>query len=1201
MAIVVESLEGEEMRVLSTGLRDAVCLAAAFMVLFGICTLPAAAQYRASVQGTITDEQGAVVPNAKITFTDKETNRVQTAESNENGVYNIGGLPPSRYTLTVEKEGFKKKTLEDVGILSEQANAVNVILQVGQVSETVTVNGDAAPLLDTETAMLGGTVDSLEVQSLPAYGRDVFQLLQVAPGAFADGAQAAGGGTNNLPSRNGPGGSSTNSGIFGVQNTPAISIGGGRQEVTNIQIDGVGSTDATWGGTTIITPNLDSVKEVKVVTNDYDAEDGRYSAGQIKVITQNGTNNFHGSAHWRADRAGFNAYQSYNGPQNSVVKNGTSLNDFGGSFGGPIIHNKLFFFASYETIRSNGSVNSTGWFETSQFRTAAGNNPTSAAATILGYTGAAPITGKVLEGASTGNDCASIGLIQGTNCNFISGQGLDIGSPLTTPLGTSDPTFVSNTSPGVGNGLDGIADIQYLAQTYNQPLTEQQYQGRLDFNATSKDLIAFSFFYVPNSQTLVNGTARTMNIYHNNSQNYTGTLIWDHTFTSTLQNEFRANAGGWKENSLETNPNSPWGLPILNYQNLSGTGIGTTSVNGFGIGTPLLFDQITYSAKDVLTKVYHSHTIKMGGDWTRLLFEDAAPWNARPTYNFNNMWDLLNDAPVQEYATFNPQTGVPSDSRLDSRETLLGFFVQDSWKVKPTLTVTAGLRYEYFGPISAKNGNLPVVLLGQGDNVMQDLRIRTGGNLYNAQKDNFGPQLGFAWTPSRMLDKLVIRGGYGIGYSALQEANALDGRNNPPYLSSLLYFQGNQIVYGANTFPSNVGSINGYAANPAAVINFSPTTNLPIPGQNYAPSNLVAYQQNWPTTRTDRYSLDLQYDLGHNWVASVGYQGTNSRHLTRLYNDSLYQYAQLYSEGKGALAFNPVVQSLTIYDDEGHGNFNALLASIRHRFGNSFQVEAQYRYAKGLDTGSNNYAPAQVNGACSCGGGSYEYTLNQDYGPSDFDVRHAFKLFGIWTPTIFHGDHSFWVKALDGWTISGIMNAHTGFPWNPVDPNLGFNGIYQGTGYAYGGGAPLRPGFIRGAYNPGNYRTQQFPDGALSIFPETNPDTGQACYVDGPPLSSITDGSAAPGPIPCAPAIGRNMYRGPGYFDVDASIGKAFHLPPMKFLGEGAQFMFTANFYNLFNNTNLTNIDTNVTDSHFGMALNALGSRTIDFQLRFNF
>jgi hypothetical protein len=1179
----------------------------AFVVLSAV---QARAQYRGSLQGTVTDAQGAVIPGATVTLTDKETNRTLTAETNDAGVYNIGALPPSRYTLSVEKAGFKKKLLEDVGIVAEQPNAVNLVLDVGQVAEVVTVRGDAAPLLDSETATISGTVTAQEVQSMPAYGRDPFQLVQLAPGAFADGSQGANGGSNFLPGRNfAVGSGSASQGIFATQNTPALSVGGSRTELTDIQIDGVGATDAAWGGTTIVTPNLDSIKEVKVVTNGYDAEDGRYSAGQIKVVTQNGTNQYHGSAHWRADRPGFNAYQKYNG-LNPVTKDRAFLNDFGGALGGPILHNKLFGFFSYETIHSNGSTNNAGWYETPQYRAAAAANSGSVAALMFGYKGVAPVPGTVDENAIGGpneKNCSFVGLVEGSNCYFIPGQGLDIGSPLTSSLGALDTTFVDENNPGVGGGLDKSADIQFISQSYRQPLLEQQFQGRVDYNLNTKNLVAVSFFYVPVSQTIDNGTPRSMNFYQQKSRNQTGTVIWDSMPSPTLQNEFRANVGGWRENSLKDNPGSPWGLPTLSLANVNDYGSIGNLFGGaptYGISNPLEFDQWTYAGKDVLTKVVRSHTLKMGGEVTRLLFLDAAPWNARPSYNFNNMWDLLNDAPIRESATFNPQTGSPSDFRFDSRETMYGFFVQDNYKFKPNLTLTAGLRWDYFGPVSEKNGHLPVVELGQGTNAITGLQIRTGGNLYQPRKTNFGPQLGFAWSPTKFNDKLVLRGGFGIGFSALQEANSLDGRNNPPFLSSYLSLYGPSILYGTNALPGSPTSFYGYADNPAATMTFDPKTNLPLPGQNYQPVNLVAYEQNWPTTRTYRYSLETEYDLGREWVATLGYQGTASRHLTRLYNYGLYEYARLLAAGQAANAFNPVVQSVTMYDNEGYGNFNAMLADLRHRFGHTFMLESQYRWSKGLDTGSNNYSPAQHNGSCSCDGGSYMFTMNKDYGPSDYDVTHNFKLFGIWSPTIFQGGRSWLEKTAGGWSLSGILNLHSGYPWTPSDPSFGGtsgNAIYANSGSAYGGGGVLRPGYYLGGLNAGNFKTQNYPDGALSIFPESNPTTGQPCYVAGPALSDIIAGTAAPGPIPCAPAIGRNSFRGPGYFDIDATIGKSFGLPTTKVFGENAKFVFTANFYNLFNKVNLANVVANVTDPHFGMANDGLGSRTIDFQMRFSF
>ena len=1164
------------------------------------------AQYRASLEGTVTDAQDKAIAGATLTLTDKETNRVLTATSNETGGYRIGGLAPSQYSLSVEKSGFKIKLLESVEVLAEKENALTIMLEVGQTTETVTVNSEVVPVLDTENATLGSTISSGEVQNLPAPGRDVYQILQLAPGAFGDGAQAAGGGVGNLPGDNGPGGSGPATGIFAIENAPQVSVGGGRREVNNYQIDGIGVTSAAWGGTAIITPNMDSVKEINVVTNNYDAEDGRYSGGQVKVITQNGTNQYHGSFFWRAARPGLNAYQRYNGPGNAVVRNNTKLNDFGGSVGAPILHNKLFGFFAYETIRTNGAANAQGWYETSQFRAAAPLN--SAYSLFSSYKGSAPLTGQVLEQPSDQHTCSDVGLQEGVTCNTIAGQGLDIGSPLNAPLGTQDPTWGNSSSvPGVGSGLDLVPDIQFLSQNYTQPTLEQQFYGRVDYSLSSRDLIAFAGYYVPNKTDGYNGTARGMNYFVSEYQNRSLTALWDHTFNATTQNEFRANNGGWKENNLQSNPQAPFGLPNIGLGNLGGFNpVGSISINGFGVGTPVVFDQSTYSGKDVLTKVQKRHTIKMGGEITRLLFVDDSPWNARPTYNFHNLWDMANDAPVSESATFNAVTGVPTDFRRDTRETLYGFFVQDQYKIKPNLTLTAGLRWDYFGPMSEKYGHLGVVVLGQGDSQIANVHVRKGGNLFNGDKADFGPQLGFAWSPGFAGQKLVLRGGFGLGYTALQEANTLDGRNNPPYLSGLLNLTGSQILYGPQSFPSTPTSFYGYAANPATTSTLDPTTNLPVPGQNFALAPLQAYQPNLPTTATYRYSLDAQYDLGREWVATAGYQGTQSRHLTRLFNYTLYEYSRLLGSGNGMAAFNPSVENVNMYDDEGSGSFGAALFGLRHRFGHSFQFEADYRIARSLDTGSSNYSPAQ-GGPCQCEGqadGPYQYfPMRLDRGPSDFDVRHAEKVFGVWTPQLFRGGNRLLQKVLGAWTLSGILNAHTGFPWTATDNNLGGDAVYQTSGSSYGGGAPLRPFKYLGGLNVGNFKTQNYPNGALTIFPENvmNSATGLPCYVPGPAMADIVSGAAAPGPIPCAPAIGRNTFRGPHYFDTDMVIGKSFGLPSMKVLGEHGNVDIHANIYNLFNNTNLTNIDNNIPDPHFGEAQGALGSRTIDLQARFSF
>jgi Carboxypeptidase regulatory-like domain/TonB dependent receptor len=1194
--------------------------------MFMICVLlgsaAARAQYRASIQGVVTDSAGAAVSGATVTLHNEETGQDITATTNSEGVYNFNSLPPSRFTVTVEATGFKKKVVQGVGLISEQANSLNVALDVGQVSESVTVNGDAAPLIDTETANLSGTVTAQEFQKLPSFGRDPFQLLQLAPGAFGDGAQGAGGGTQNLPSTT-IGGTGGTDGVFKIENGGQISANGARTGENNYQIDGVGTTSVTWGGTSVITPNEDSIKEVKIVTDNYDAENGRYRGAQVQVISQNGTNQYHGSAYFKIHRPGLDAFTKYNGYNGSNVRDSSRFNDWGGSAGGPIVKNHLFVFFSYETLSDNARQGTGGnFYETPQYRALSGAPN---ASQFLNFAGVAPNGGTFAE-----KTCADAGLIDAAhvsasqpvaNCAQISGQGLDIGSPLTAGVGSVDHAYSTcyqmvagactqvdygTGGDGLGgtNNLDGVPDIAFFSTVQPVKSSHRQYNGRVDFNATSKDLVAFSMYYVPNSSSGINGNGdRLMNLFNSEYTNRAATVLWDHTFSPTLVNEARINAAGWINKDLASNPNGPFGLPQVSY-NAIGSLSGDTAVRGFGIGSFNGFDQWTYAVKDVLTKIHGAHTMKMGGEFTRLLSVDAPFWADRPSYTFNNIWDFLNDAPVSENAQSDPQTGVPSALRKDLKSNVIGLFFQDNYKVKSNLTITAGLRWEYFGPISAKNGKLATVDLGSGDNVFTDIRVRTGGSLYNASKHNFGPQLGFAWSPKGIIghdfsNRLVFRGGIGVAFNGLVQSNSLDGRFNPPFVDNSPSFpcpngpadaSTCQLLY-ANSFPADPTNPNGYAANPNALVTFD-SNNLPVAGS--APISLTAYPRNEPTTYTYHYTLGADYELPHRWVASVGYQGSNTRHLTEHYN--------LYDVGAAqGLAFNPAVNGVTYYANDGNSNFNALLLELKHEFASSFLLDTQYRYSHSIDSGSNAYA-----------GGFYQYNLATGYATSDYDTRHAFKLYGIWSPRIFRGDHSWAEKIVGGWSISGILNAHTGFPWTPVynlgDLDGGFDPVFNFGKNSAGssnnaGNSQILPAAYLGGFKPDYRSSATTASGGTALF--TPPDVSGgvlfACLFPNPDPTACPTGQQPLGPIPTVPGIHRNIFTGPGYFDVDATLSKSFGLPTFKVIGENAKIEFRANFYNLFNKLNLFNPQNNIFDQHFGEAQNALGSRTIELQARFSF
>ncbi len=1152
-----------------------------------LMTVAAHAQFRASIQGAVTDPTGAVVPGATVTLTDTANGHVLTATSTGNGVYTFNALPPDRFTITVTATGFKKKTLDNVQIRPEQANAVNVQLELGQSAQTVTVNGSQAALLDTESATLSGTVDSNQIQHLPSFNRDVFQLAQLAPGAFGDASQAASGGTNNLPGNQGPGGSGNgDGGIFATENGVQLQTRGGQYETNGISVDGISTVSAVWGGTSVITPSEDSVQNVTIVTNSYDAENGRFSGAQIQVISKAGTNHLHGSAFFKAARPGLNAYQRFNGyvpglPANSpasakgVNRNENRTNNYGGSIGGPIWKNRVFAFFNYETSPTAGTQSSQGWYETSAFAAAA--PPGSIAAKYLAYPGEGVASNGMI--AAT---CSTVGLTA-AQCATTPG-GLDVGSPLKTPLGTQDLTYGNSPStPGVGSGLDGVPDIALFNTADPTTISQAQYNGRLDAYVTQKDHVTFAIYWVPQTKTNYQGPVRAANFWHHTQVNDAFSGIWNHIFSPTLLNQARANAAGYRWNEVASNPQAPFGLPQDNIGN-----IGSATFQYFGPPGPADLNQWTYDYNDILTKTLGSQNIKVGGEFTRLYYLNNPVYTARPTFTFGNLWDFANDAPYQETGTFNSTTGVPFSNRQDDRVNLWGFFIQDDYKILPNLTINAGLRWSYFGPMYSKQNNLDVLRFGSGADALTGLNVRVGGNLYTPQKTNFGPQIGFAWQPRSAQGKAVVRGGFGINYNQNEIAILANGFSNPPNAVSGNFHcsypftadpscGGTGILY--DTAP-DVHSIFGYPSNPAAITTFGPN-NLPTGGQAI---NLVGFQANPKTIATYHYSLEAEYQLPFESVATLGYLGSQTRHLL------VHSNFNAIAIGNG-VPINPIARVIDFWANTGTSNYNAMTATLRHNFAHNFNAEVQYTWSKSMDENSGPYEQDP-----------YPYDPHAAYGRSDYNVQNAFKLFGLWQPVFFHGEHSWPEKIVGGWSLGGIINVHSGFPFNPVYNTTGV--YYQGSNYgalrpaAYLGGAGSKTGnsVFDGPVNP-NYGGD-----ATKYFKAPT-------YVQGPafPLT-------APAP---APGIHRNSLNGPGYQDVDASLTKAFGLPSNRVLGSNAALEVRADAYNLFNKTNINTGDMDDTigsaapdgtitqvNSHFGLPNfgNAgLGGRTVQLQARFSF
>lgn len=404
--------------------------------LFVLCVvITAQAQFRAGVQGTVSDSQGALIPDAKVILKDRETGKSQEVMTNQEGFYRITGLAPGKYELTVEKTGYRKSVVESLTVGAENIQGVDVMLETGQISETVTITDEAVAQLATENANIAKGITTTEVKRLPQPGRDPYELIRLTPGIFGDGARSGNGNSSSLPNSPGPGGS--NNSIFQAENQPQIIANGQRISANNFQIDGVSVNSLSHGGAAVVTPNQESVREIQISSASYSAEDGRNSGAQIKVVSQSGSNDFHGSAIFKYTTPKWNAFNKY---PNDFGRGRTErverlFRQFGGSLGGPlflphfgeggpVVHggrNRSFFFISFEGLRENSSTPVTTYVETAQFRQSViTGRPGGVSSAILASSGIQPRIAGVLTPS-----CADVN--SNIPCQVVGG-GLDIGS-----------------------------------------------------------------------------------------------------------------------------------------------------------------------------------------------------------------------------------------------------------------------------------------------------------------------------------------------------------------------------------------------------------------------------------------------------------------------------------------------------------------------------------------------------------------------------------------------------------------------------------------------------------------------------------------------------------------------------------------------------------------------------------------------------
>ena len=507
------------------------------------------------------------------------------------------------------------------------------------------------------------------------------------------------------------------------------------------------------------------------MSSSFSAEDGRNSGAQIKVVSQNGTNDFHGSAFYKYNDPELNAFNTFPGNRQRIENR---FRQYGGSFGGPLpffnfgeggpVFNsgkdRSFFFFSYEGVKNNTSNTYQAFVETEQYRRQViAARPNGLTARVLSSPGVAPRIVSVVPRTCRDFFPTFVSNEDVNNrCRNVSG-GLDLGS-LSGALG--------EVVGDQGGGFDGVPDVQFANLANIQRTGGNQFNFRTDFNATDRDQLAFIAYVTQRDDTLLSDTgarSRPDADLQNKPLTYSLTGTYIRSISSKMVNEFRLNLVQFKQNQIEDSSGTNFGIPRIEVE---GLGFNENRIR-FGAPrgdtTPAIFDQKTIEIRDTLTQVTGNHAIKYGVEFRREVSDNDLSGNTRPLFTFPNLFNFANDAAVFEEIDVNPLTGGQADARRNFRNNIYGFFVQDDWKARPNLTLNLGVRYEYYAPVKEGNGRLSALVLGEGDRALLDARLQIVDSLTDPDRNNFAPRVGFAYSPkfaSFLEERAVIRGGFGI-------------------------------------------------------------------------------------------------------------------------------------------------------------------------------------------------------------------------------------------------------------------------------------------------------------------------------------------------------------------------------------------------------------------------------------------------------
>jgi Carboxypeptidase regulatory-like domain len=1130
----------------------------------------------AAIVGTVTDPSGAPIKGATVVARDTERGVVWTAQTNDSGSFNILRLPVGTYTAEATAAGFEKTAYPPFTLVLNQTGRLNFQMKVGKVSETVEVTG-AAPVLQTQDAQVGIVMDSNSVTNLALESRNYIQLTLLSPGVVTTDPS-----TFNY-------GSQTTQGSLNGGGRPYIN--GNREEDNNFLLDGVDNNQAS-DNLTGYTPSPDAIGEFNLITQNASSEFGNYAGGIINAAIKSGTNKYHGDVFEFLRNDFFNANKWENSPYVSGIPGGLPTpklrwNIFGGTIGGPIVKNKLFFFGDYQGVRRDLPASS------SQITVLTANEiggNFSALPTQL-YNPCAAGTG-----GTSGVACNILtpGARPAFTGNIISPSNLD---PAFTKLVTSSlyPTAVATLSNGFGAAVN----------TTNNQFNTDQGDIKVDYIISNRDHISARYSksdeFDPgtNSQPLLGNSLSEA--WLNN-----GSVNWTHSFSNNLLNEVRFGKNGIKliaptvtfdpavgnlANSigiLDGNPAGIPGLPEFGFDGGTGSSVGQQGAltNLGSIVNPQHFSSTVTQFDESLIYTRGRHVIKAGFQLQRYNLNVFYPGNAGELgaqvfglgAGGNYSGNGNGGDPSADFALGLPESvgrGV-STGGWHARDWLFAGFVQDDWRATSNLTFNIGLRYENRTPwTELHNRQLNVnintgALEFPGSDPVPTGVVGTNGfsnGLYPATNGllDFEPRLGFAWSPAVGQGKTVVRGGFAISSFLEGTGTNLRPTQNPPFT------------------PSQSAATNSQTGAAAFQIENAFAAAAPPAGDPFINSTMLTWYNVKPAV-ADQWNLTIQQEIARNTTFQIGYVGQRTTHLMvpidldqgDLHADGTITYPYIGGLNPIGTVIDGIATTAPTYGPNGLGlvkesasvgnmNYNALQAVLQKRASNGLEAQVSYTYQKCMANSAGYYGSW---GGQSQNADSYWQNIfdpNGDYAQCYWDTKHVLSAYAVYDLPFGRGkqfghDLPAAVNAVAGnWAINPIVSWHGGFPLNMRGSDE------SGTGDIF---SP-RPNC----------------NGSVS-YPKT-PVAGVGIqWFDPSPFSN-----PAPGAFGNCPSQGPTI--GPGYVDTDLSLQK--NIP----VTESMKFQFRADFFNLFNHTNYNAPDTSFGDANFGRLSTSQDAREMQFALKF--